>query len=84
MTRPRRPRQIAGRFCERQVTPKSAFDRRSFRWKKSGKAWVLIGCPKGKWTASTERCRVGTRAHVVLKRTGRMTRCKRGEKRIVK
>lgn len=64
--------KIRGRFCERIVTPKRAFDRRSFRWKKSGRAWVLVGCPRGKWRG--ESCGVGTKAHVVLVRArGRCT-----------
>ena len=40
-------RKITGRFCERIELPKSAFDHRSFRWKKSGRAWVLVGCRRG-------------------------------------
>jgi len=44
-------KKIVGTFCERTVAPKSEFDPRSFRYKKSGKAWVLIGCPKGEWQA---------------------------------
>ena len=64
--------KIVGRFCRRVVAPKSVFDRRSFRWKKSGRAWVLVGCPRGRWNAKTDRCSVGTRAHEVLVRsTGR-------------
>lgn len=32
----------------------------SYRWKKSGSAFLLIACPRGKWNAKTERCKVGT------------------------
>jgi len=49
----------------RKLAPKSKFDPRSFRWKRSGKAMILIACPKGKWNARTSRCRVGTRAYEV-------------------
>jgi hypothetical protein len=47
----KKPKQgkMVGKFCERTMAPKSDFDKQSFRWKKSGKAWVLVGCPKGKW-----------------------------------
>lgn len=62
--------KIVGRFCKRIVAPKRAFDRRSFRWKKSGRAWVLVGCPKGKW--KRDRCTVGLKAHELLvKSSGR-------------
>lgn len=61
--------RIVGRFCKRVLLPKSAFDKRSFRWKKSGQAWVLVGCPKGTW--KNDRCAVGTRAHVVLSKSSR-------------
>lgn len=32
----------------------------SYRWIKRGKAYLLIACPRGKWNARTERCKVGT------------------------
>lgn len=60
----RRTKKIKGTFCERKVAPKSRFDKHSFRWKKQGRNWIMVGCPKGKWKSG--RCRVGTRAHVVL------------------
>jgi hypothetical protein len=66
-------------YCERKVAPKSKFDARSFRWKKSGKGRVLVGCPKGKWNAKTERCRVGTKAYAILTPT-HTGRCRRGSK----
>jgi len=61
-----RTRKIKGTFCEQSQGTKAAFDRRSFRYKKSGKAWLLVGCPKGKWNAKSKRCRVGTRAYKFL------------------
>ncbi len=76
--------KIRGTFCREVVAPKRGFDPRSFRWIKRGANWVLIGCPRGKWTARTERCRVGTRAHEVLKATPGSSRCPRGSRRVRK
>ena len=57
--------------CERIIVPKSEFDPKSFRWVKTAKGGVLIGCESGKWDAGTSRCKVGTRAHaVVIAKTG--------------
>lgn len=61
--------KIRGTFCERVETPLTKIDRRSLRWIKRGKAWIRVGCPKGKWKTRAERCAVGTRANVVLKPT---------------
>jgi hypothetical protein len=77
-------RKMAGRFCERKPLPKTAFDKRSFRYKQSGSSWILIGCPKGKWDAKRETCKVGTRAHVVLRSVCPTCRCRRGEKQTTK
>lgn len=76
-------RKMKGTFCEEKLAAKSGFDKRSFRYKKSGKAWVLIGCPKGKWNAKAKRCRVGTRAHKLLA-PPRGRSCSIGAKRIHK
>jgi len=73
---------MSGTYCERQEHKKSSFDKRSFRWKQSGKARILIGCPKGKWQPKKERCKVGTRAYKILVRA--KASCRRGEKRIHK
>ena len=78
-----RRRKMQGTFCEERVAPKTKFDRRSFRYKKSGKAWILIACPRGKWNAKTDRCKVGTRAHKVLAPAHGRT-CPIGSKRISK
>ena len=72
--------KIVGRFCKRVLAPKSAFDRRSFRWVRSGKAWVLTGCPRGKWKG--DRCSVGLKAHELLVKSS--GRCAVGEKRMTK
>lgn len=53
-------------YCERKLASKNRFDPRSFRWKKSGKGRVLIGCPKGQWKAKAGECAVGTAAYKVL------------------
>lgn len=67
-------------YCEKKFQPKEAFDKQSFRWKKSGKARVLVACPKGEW--SHGRCTVGLRAYAILTRAH--GRCTRGQKRITK
>ena len=46
------------------MLPKRVFDRRSFRWKRRGRAWVLTGCRRGHFHHG--RCNNGLRAHVVL------------------
>ena len=71
-----RRRKIKGTFCEEKIALKTEFDRRSFRYKKSGKAWVITGCPKGQWDPKgyvtvkgkrkRGRCKVGTRGHKLL------------------
>lgn len=38
-----RERKIKGQFCEERIALKTSFDKRSFRYKKSGKSWVIIG-----------------------------------------
>ncbi|UCC74975.1 MAG: hypothetical protein JSV86_10615 [Gemmatimonadota bacterium] len=79
-----RQRKMVGRFCERTKTPKSQFDPRSFRYKKSGSSWILIGCPKGQWQPRKQRCKVGTRAHKILRNVCPTCRCKKGEKQKTK
>lgn len=60
--------KIRGSFCKVVKAPKTKFDKRSFRWRKSGKAWVLVGCMKGDWNAKKSKCVTGTKAHEVLVR----------------
>ena len=47
-----------------QCYPRTAdeFESGSLFEKKSGKATITIGCPKGKYDSKTRRCSVGTRA----------------------
>lgn len=73
---------LKGSWCEKMLAPKAKFDRRSFRWVAKGRNRLLVGCPKGKWVASTSRCKVGTRAHALL--TPAKGRCARGRRRIKK
>jgi len=83
LSRGRRFDRHMATYCERTVLPKSAFDKRSFRYATRGKVKVLVGCPKGQWSASTDRCRVGTRAHKVIA-PAKGGKCKRPARRIEK
>lgn len=51
---------------ERQFSPKACAPG-SFRMKRSGKAQLVICCPKGKFDREAEMCRVGTRVQSVLR-----------------
>lgn len=55
-------------YCKRVVANKRKFDRRSFRWKRSGRAKVLVACLRGRWNNRTKRCAVGTRAYEVCRK----------------
>jgi hypothetical protein len=78
----RRTRKIRGSFCEREIAPKESFAKRSFRWKRSGGAWLLIGCPVGQWAPRAKRCKVGTRVHSILSPT--IGHCRDRGRRVVK
>lgn len=45
--------------CKQRVSARKPA-KGSYRWIKRGKAYLLIACPRGKWNAKTERCKVGT------------------------
>ena len=49
--------------CVKIERPKGQFDKRSFRYIKAGDTVLLIGCPKGQWSARAKKCKVGTRLH---------------------
>ena len=66
--------------CEKKVAPKSEFDPRSFRWTKSGRGYILVGCPVGSWAPRKARCRVGLRAHAIVTKS-KGGRCPIGAKR---
>lgn len=74
--------KIKGRFCERQLASKRSFAKPSFRWKQSGRAWLLVGCPRGKWKPRAQRCTVGLRAYKLLKPSSGS--CPTGQQRITK
>ncbi len=64
-----RKRKMKGDFCERVVTPKAKFDKRSFRYKQSGKSWLLVACPRNHYHPTkpkNRRCDVGLQAHKIL------------------
>jgi len=67
--------------CEKKVAPKSAFAPKSFRWVKSGKGFVMVGCPKGEWSSRAKRCKVGLRAHAVVT-ASKGGRCKVGSRHV--
>jgi hypothetical protein len=76
---------MQGRFCERKGLPKNRFERASFRYKKVGRNWLLVGCPKGKWDARRRRCRTGTRMYKALVRAPQHGKCcPRGGRCLVK
>lgn len=77
-----KPKKIRGTFCERTINNKTMFNRNSFRWKKSGRSWLLVGCQKRKWTKG--RCRNGMKAHKLLLRSSHRARCKLGAHRLTK
>lgn len=91
--RRKRKRKIVGTYCEEKLAPKTQFDPRSFRYKKSGKAWLIVGCPRGFWDPKgyvtvkgkrrRGRCRVGTRVHKLLV-PARGKRCPVGARRVTK
>jgi hypothetical protein len=65
-------RKMKGDFCERKLQSKNIFDYRSFRYKKSGKSWLLTACPKGHYHPTrpkNRRCDVGLQAYKILVNT---------------
>lgn len=52
-----------------RVKSPKAFDPRSFRIKEvDEKTKLVIGCPKGKYSPTRGKCKVGTRVQAVLKK----------------
>lgn len=49
-----------------RLRTKDEFDESSFFSKKSGKATIIIGCPKNKFDEKRRRCTVGTRAYKMI------------------
>ena len=63
--------QLARANPGRRLVAPRAFDPRSFRTIRRGKARLTIGCPRGQWDAHRQRCKVGTRAQRILGNAGR-------------
>lgn len=63
--------------CKKTLS-KRAYAKGSPRWVKRGKAYLLIACPRGKWNASTERCKVGTFAVEEVKASRKGASCPTG------
>lgn len=59
-------RASRARYTRTILARKKDFDPRSFRYIKVGEKRILIGCPKGKWSPSRRKCKVGTRGVVKL------------------
>lgn len=65
----RKPYKDKSEFDRKRIRSPKEFDPRSFRTKEVKKGVkVVIGCPKGKYSPKTERCKVGTRAQAILTR----------------
>lgn len=64
--------------CVKRYHRESYFAKGSLRTIKRGKVFLIIGCPKGKWSAKTERCKVGTKAFELIK-ASKKGRCARDE-----
>lgn len=66
--------------CRKRLSKNIKFDRRSLRWVQSGSAYLLVGCPQGKYDASVDVCLVGTRAYEQVK-SAKGNSCPRGFKK---
>jgi hypothetical protein len=63
---PRKKRGSRSKYKHKKLTPKSRIAAGSFRTVKAGKARVVVGCPKGKYSKRSKRCKVGTKAVTLL------------------
>jgi len=63
----KKKRASRSRFKHVHIASPSKFAKGSIRTIKSGKAEIRVGCPKGKYSKKTRRCKVGTRAVSILK-----------------
>ena len=62
------PRTSKSKYIHEVVENKNKFDTRSFRvitLKEGVKA--TIGCPRGKWSPSKKKCKVGTRMQKIMR-----------------
>ena len=71
--RRRRARPSRATLCPERVAAKGRFDPRSFRTVRTDGHLVTVGCPKGKYDARRQRCKVGTRAQRILHPPGEAT-----------
>jgi len=71
--------KMSGVYCEKTLAPKSRVAKKSFRWIKRGRSWLLVGCRRGSFKRG--RCRTGMLAVKILTRAH--GRCSVG-RRIVK
>ncbi len=69
-SRDENPRGPRSRFRHERLESPSSFDPKSFRTVRSGRARVVVGCPKGQWDPSRGICKVGTRAQAILRPRG--------------
>lgn len=65
--------------CRKKLSTRKAA-KGSFRWKKSGSAYLLIACPARKWDKKKGKCKVGTFAVEEVK-AARAGACPTGMKR---
>ena len=59
----------------KKVLSKRPYAKRSPRWIKRKSTYLLIACPRGKWNAKTERCKVGTFAVEEVKASRKGAAC---------
>lgn len=79
--------KMHGKFSECVQAPKSKFAPGSFRMVQTGKTWILVGCPVGKWAAKKMavingrkvqgRCTAGMKPHKIFVPKGRTTKRRR-------
>lgn len=62
------PYSKKAKFTHKQIEPKENFDNRSFRVINLGTKGkkATIGCPKGEWSPSKNKCKVGTRIQKIM------------------
>jgi len=67
-------RKSRSRFKHKRLHSARRFSRGSFRTIRIGRKRLVVGCPKGHWSARAKYCRVGTRAQAILSPRSRATR----------
>lgn len=64
---PIRKTSSRAKFKHERIKSPKAFDPRSFRTKRAGASRIIVGCPRGKYSSSAGRCKVGMRAQSILR-----------------